>query len=647
MQRDDIHLEEVMNESIQCDDNIVFYDNNSNSDNINTSYNSKDNSNNLDISLSTKIYERNIGNEDEFKHDVQKWAVKFRIPHNAVNELLLILNNYTSCNFSKDSRTLLHTPRKTNIVAISGGHYYHFGLKKAVEELLNNREKITINETVNLLINIDGLPLSKNIEGLTFWPILCSDNVSKQVYIVGCFCGKSKPTHAEEFLRPFVDEAVELSQDGFLYNNVQVKVCISALICDAPAAAYVLAVKQHTGYNSCRKCTIRGKWIRSKVCFPGTLQNEIELRTDNKFANQKYKRHQIEKSILNEIPNFGLVTNTPLDYMHLICLGIMKRLLWFWLKGPNKVRLGSRAIVKISKILQLFQKRCPNDFVRKPRGLKHALQWKATEYRQFLLYTGPIILKDYLPKKIYVHFLTLHIAVTILVNPSLVTEYLDYAQTLLEHFVMSFSIIYGKQYITYNVHNILHICTDAKKFGPLDMFSAFRFENYMSTIKKHLRKNEKPLEQLARRHEEIIRADCTRTLKWPSQKEQFSLKNVHFDGPLCEEIEIKIQYKRCFNDLYAINCKDKRNNTCILKDGTAIIINNIIESYDNRIYIIGTKLIPIGDVYSSPLLSSTLHITIVTRDETLCVYPISEIAGKLWLMHYKNKLIIFPLLHTV
>jgi len=180
----------------------------------------------LDISLSTKIYERNVGNEDEFKHDIQKWAVKFKIPHNAINALLLILNKYTSCNFPKDSRNLLHTPRWTNIVPISGGHYYHFGLKRAVEELLNNREKITNNKTVRLLINIDGLPLSKNIEGSILWPTLCSDNVSKQVYIVGCFCGKNKPTHAEEFLRPFVDKAVELNRDGFLYNNVQVKVCI-------------------------------------------------------------------------------------------------------------------------------------------------------------------------------------------------------------------------------------------------------------------------------------------------------------------------------------------------------------------------------------------------------------------------------------
>lgn len=60
--------------------------------------------------------------------------------------------------------------------------------------------------------------------------------------------------------------------------------------------------------------------------------------------------------------------------MHLICLEIMKKLLWLWLKDLNNVRLGLRIIAKISKILQLSQKRCPNDFVRELRSLKHALQ---------------------------------------------------------------------------------------------------------------------------------------------------------------------------------------------------------------------------------------------------------------------------------
>lgn len=140
----------MLNESIQCDDgcNVVLSND--------TSY-IEDSANSLNSSFSTNESEGNpADNENEFKRDIQEWAIKFNIPHNAVNALLLILNKYTSCCFPNDSRSLLHTPRSTNIMPINVGHYYHFGLKRAVEALLKNRTMITNDETVSLLINIDG-----------------------------------------------------------------------------------------------------------------------------------------------------------------------------------------------------------------------------------------------------------------------------------------------------------------------------------------------------------------------------------------------------------------------------------------------------------------------------------------------------------
>jgi len=51
----------------------------------------------------------------------------------------------------------------------------------------------------------------------------------------------------------------------------------------------------------------------------------------------------------------------------------------------------------------------------------------------------------------------------------------------------------------HNVHNLLYLCSDVRTFGPVDNFSAFRFENFMTSIKKQIRKNEKPLQQLVKR----------------------------------------------------------------------------------------------------------------------------------------------------
>jgi len=51
----------------------------------------------------------------------------------------------------------------------------------------------------------------------------------------------------------------------------------------------------------------------------------------------------------------------------------------------------------------------------------------------------------------------------------------------------------------YTVHNLIHLSDDAKQLGPLDSFSAFPFENHLYSLKKLLRKYEKPLSQVHRR----------------------------------------------------------------------------------------------------------------------------------------------------
>lgn len=159
--------------------------------------------------------------------------------------------------------------------------------------------------------------------------------------------------------------------------------------------------------------------------------------------------------------------------MHLICLGVVKKMIILWMKGPFFVRLNTRSINKISHILIEFRNTTPNNFARKPRSIKEVKYWKAVEFRNFLLYTGPIVLKYILQQDIYIHFLTLHVAITILIRKNLPKKLINFAEALLNHFVKSFEILYGKQYVSHNVHNLLHICSDVRIYGSLDNFSAF------------------------------------------------------------------------------------------------------------------------------------------------------------------------------
>ena len=140
----------------------------------------------------------------------------------------------------------------------------------------------------------------------------------------------------------------------------------------------------------------------------------------------------------------------------------------------------------ISDRLESFYEEIPTDFARRPRSLEFVKKWKATECRQFLLYSGPVALKGIINEEMYDNFITLHIAIRLLTDPdrALNLATLNVAQELLSDFVNSFTVIYGPRYVSHNIHNVLHVVEDVKKFGILDNYSAFSFESFIFFYKK-------------------------------------------------------------------------------------------------------------------------------------------------------------------
>lgn len=190
------------------------------------------------------------------------------------------------------------------------------------------------------------------------------------------------------------------------------------------------------------------------MCFP---QIRADKRTDDDFRNKvddEYHNPGIT-SCLVEIPGFGPVTNVPTDPMHLLYLGIMHRMLYLLINGDLQYRLPNIEVERISSHLNEIAPYIPVEFVRKPRSLKFIKLWKATEFRQILLYTGPVALR-LLRRDIYNHFVTLHVAVRIMSDKKL-HDLLDYAQELMEHFISSFQLLYGAHNISSNVDQAEHL----------------------------------------------------------------------------------------------------------------------------------------------------------------------------------------------
>ena len=97
----------------------------------------------------------------------------------------------------------------------------------------------------------------------------------------------------------------------------------------------------------------------------------------------------------------------------------------------------------------------------------------------------------------YQHFLLLHVAITILCSPRLHHRYCDYAENLLVVFVQNFHAIYG-DFLVYNVHSLIHLASDVRKYGPLPQISAFPFENFLYRLKKQIRKPNQTLQQIVK-----------------------------------------------------------------------------------------------------------------------------------------------------
>lgn len=431
----------------------------------------------------------------ELKKQLNIWAVKCRVGQNTYSELLAILKSTLKINIPKDARTTLKSSpiESGKIVDMSPGCYYHFGVEKSILYILKKFDSYVVPDVLSLVINIDGLPLAKSSTS-EFWPILGKiENFQKEyVFPIGVYHGFSKPLDANDFLHFFAEEFETLKESGIFFEGKSLKVAISKILCDAPAKSFILCVKGHNGHFSCTKCTAEGSFINRRMAFPVL---DSPLRTDQSFLDMLDEEyHKCEASSMLKL-NVGMVSQVPLDYMHLVCLGVMKRLILFWMKGNYLVRFTDEQKSEVDKDIEKFRKSSLLEFARKPRSLKEVDRWKASEFRQFLLYYGPAVLKHTLNPTLYNHFLCLHCGIRIMTSPELCVQskYLDFADVLLRHFVENFGEMYGEEFVNHNVHNLIHLKNDVLKFGHLDQFSCFSFENYMHVIKMSLKSTKFPL----------------------------------------------------------------------------------------------------------------------------------------------------------
>ncbi|KZR96904.1 Uncharacterized protein APZ42_008501 [Daphnia magna] len=124
---------------------------------------------------------------------------------------------------------------------------------------------------------------------------------------------------------------IVLESEGLMFKNNVIPVFVHALICDSPARAFVTSVKGHNAYHGCHKCVTKGVYSFTvvgkqggRVTFP---ELNAVLRDDQSFHSRLLPDHhnlKIERSDIERL-KMNFVKNIPLDYMHLVCLGVEKK----------------------------------------------------------------------------------------------------------------------------------------------------------------------------------------------------------------------------------------------------------------------------------------------------------------------------------
>lgn len=279
------------------------------------------------------------------------------------------------------------------------------------------------------------------------------------------------------------------------------KIFLLGSVLDLPARCSFLEMVQFNGFCSCCYCMTLGKSCKSNeteghrgrvTVFP------FNFESTNGFGPERTSRGMITDGLeflqgksagkpvngmkgvcqFASLKTFDISRGICLDYMHGVLLGVTKQLMSLWLESKYKDQSWycGDYLCLIDERLCSIQP--PINITRTPRSIEtHRKYFKATEYRNWLLYYSIPCLIGILPEVYLHHFMLLVFGIWLLNQENICPEDLHLSAILLQKFVMLFDALYGERHMSMNLHNLLHINASVYNHGPLWANSSFEFED--------------------------------------------------------------------------------------------------------------------------------------------------------------------------
>ncbi|KAJ8684499.1 hypothetical protein QAD02_020291 [Eretmocerus hayati] len=168
--------------------------------------------------------------------------------------------------------------------------------------------------------------------------------------------------------------------------------------------------------------------------------------------------------------------------MHGDCLGVGKFIPSEWFDSKNHDREwyigGAKAREFNRRLLGIHP---PSEITRTPKELPDP-KLHASEWRNLNLYYVLVYLKGLMPEKYLRHWLLFVYGMYVFLQPEISDDEHRIAEGALSGFVSQVERLYGKRFMRFNVHLLLHIARFVKKYGSLWAWSTYPFEHINGVI---------------------------------------------------------------------------------------------------------------------------------------------------------------------
>lgn len=322
---------------------------------------------------------------------------------------------------------------------------------------------------VTLTLNTDGVPFFESSK-VSMWPIFLMVNELpykeriQKLLLAGLWVGPKKPV-MNSFLLPLVKMLNSLSTNGLTWHDDKgnmhtTKAYPGPFEVDTIARCEIMNTRQFNGANGCAWCEDTGVVVPkgNGFCrvYPQSA-SEGKLRTPESFTMHASKARAMEApscgikgpSVLSLLAFFTFASSFVVDYMHAVCLGFGRMTMFMWLNSSRCKQFQFRrhlahadsCLLGLTPVWEMS---------RLPRSLYDLKDWKAADWRSWILFYSPIVLKDRIPQREYSHWLKFVGMIHYLLGPSVCIQQVVKLKKEMAKFLLEYEELYGIEHMSYN-----------------------------------------------------------------------------------------------------------------------------------------------------------------------------------------------------